>query len=188
MGILKIFKKRNKIVKLTNQQKNDLLQKGLAFSRMGNHEEAHKIYVELYSDDETNSNAFNLLQSSVYTNNLALESKLYEKLKSNQVNTKGEPVELNGPFVRLYYALALCANNRNSECVEIVDYLLNLLSQFKITDSTYLYVRGVPHVGMVRDLINKVFKFNPEALKNYKEKLLLVVDEESRKALLEHYT
>jgi len=45
-------------------------------------------------------------------------------------------MELSGCFVRLYYGLNLCEVNRRKEAVEIVDYLIYVISHYKITDSS----------------------------------------------------
>lgn len=184
MSFLKIFnKKRNK---LTAEKKEELLNKALTFSSLGKFKEAHEIYHLLYQNEDSTMNAFNLLQTSIHCKDVELEKKLYNELKDNKAKNN-EPKELNGPFVRFYYAIILCDNHRNNEAIEIVDYLLSVISEHEVTNSNYLYNRGIPHVGMMRDLIKKVFVNDDKMHEIYKHKLLDAVDEDAKQALKERY-
>ena len=145
------------------------------------------MYEVLYQDEKSAINAFNLLLNSVYCGNKEVENKLLSKLKSYTPDLSKEPVELHGPFVRLYYSLALCEVKRNEEAIPHLNYLMDILGKQKITSSKVLYQKGIPHVGMIRDLVNKVFVKDGKNLVLYKQKLLTVVDLESKEELLEHY-
>ena len=88
---------------------------------------------------------------------------------------------MSGCFVRLYYGFNLCEVNRNEEAVEIIDYLIDAISHYKITDPTFLFVRGIPGAQMVYELIKKTFINDKEKLKKYKEKLIKNLDEDTKK-------
>lgn|SRR5690606_38304787 len=183
MGLFDFLKKERK----PKINKDEYLSQALAFSRRGDHAAASLMYEVLYNDEKSAINAFNLLLNSVYCGNNKLEQELFDQLKSYKPNLTLEPVELNGPFVRLYYSLALCESNRNKEAIPHLEFLMDLINKESNTSSKVLHQKGIPHVGMIRDLVNKVFNKDGKKLVAYKQKILTVVDEESKQELLEHY-
>ena len=92
-------------------------------------------------------------------------------------------MELSGSFVRYYYALALCDNKRNAEAVEFLDYLIDLLSHYDVTDPTFLYLRGVPNAGMLLNLIEKTFILDDGKTEEYKKRLFSSIDNETKEEL-----
>jgi len=185
MGLFDFLKKQKN--KKSQAEIEALLNSGLTLSKAGKLKEAYPFYLELYQYEKTPINAFNLLQASVYTDNREIETETFDILKDYIPDTKFEPMELHGAFVKLYYGLVLCDNKRNDEAIPLLDYLLEKLSEFQLTDSKFLYANGMPHVGMVKDLLQRTFKNDPVNLAIYKKKLLNVVDVESKQALIEHY-
>lgn len=157
------------------------LKQAMKLSNEGKHIEAYSIFEKLYNEEKSATNAFNLLQCSVYCEKIDVEKKLYEKLKCYTPNLKKEPMELSGCFVRLYYGLNLCEVNRSKEAVEIVDYLIDVISHYKITDPTFLFIRGVPSAQLVYGLIKKTFINDDKLLRIYKEKLMSVLDNDTIK-------
>ena len=95
--------------------------------------------------------------------------------------SKKEPMELSGCFVRYSYAYILCDVGRSREAVEIVDYLIDVISHYKITDPTFLYIRGIPTAQMVYELIKKSFVDEEIQLNEYKIKLVLLLDDDTKK-------
>lgn len=170
-------KKKNSSI----NQKPSKLQNALALSREKKHIEAYPLFEELYNENKNATNTFNLFQCAVYCNQIEVEKKLYEKLKCYSPNIKKEPMELSGCFVRCYYGFILCDVNRNEEAVEIVEYLINVISNYSVTDPTFLYIRGIPSAQMVYDLIKKTFINNKEALNKYKNKLYSLLDYDTKK-------
>ena len=162
--------------------KKPLLQKALLLSKEKRHAEAFEIYAELYKKDASATNCFNLMQCAVYCDKRDIEKQTFERLK-NYVPKKKEPMELSGSFVRYYYALALCDNKRNAEAVEFLDYLIDVISHYNVTDSTFLYIRGVPNAGMLLDLIEKTFIIDDSKTEEYKKKLFSVIDNETKEEL-----
>ena len=124
---------------------------------------------------------FNLFQCAVYCGKTEIEYELYKKLKCYSPNLKKEPMELSGCFVRYYYGLVLCDVNRNHEAVEILDYLIDVISHYKITDPTFLYIRGIPTAQMVYELIKKTFVDDEMQLNEYKIKLISLLDDDTKK-------
>lgn len=182
---------KDKIDYLIDQVKNNIdlidikpltkLQIALNLSKEKKHEEAYKIYEELYQENKNATNTFNLFQCAVYCNKKDIEKSLYEKLKNYSPNLKKEPMELSGCFVRFYYGIILCENKRNEEVIEIIDYLIDVISHYNVTDPTFLYIRGIPSVQMVKDLIEKTFVNDNKKKVEYIEKLLSIADEDTKK-------
>ena len=156
------------------------LQKALNLSREGKHAEAYPIFENLYNKKSNATNTFNLFQCAVYCGKTAVENELYGKLKCYSPNLKKEPIELSGCFVRYNYGLILCDVNRNKEAVEIVDYLIDVVSHYKITDPTFLYIRGIPTAQMIYELIKKVFMNDEIKLNEYKNKLVSLLDADTK--------
>lgn len=168
-------------IELIDIRAKSKLQQALDLSREKRHLDAYPIYEELYKNDKNATNTFNLFQCAVYCGEKEVEEKLYNKLKNYSPNLKKEPMELSGCFVRFYYGLILCEVNRNDEAIEIIDYLIYVVSHYSITDPTFLFVRGIPSVQMIYELIKVVFKEHKEKLLEYKNKLLSVADENTKK-------
>ncbi|MBQ5808476.1 MAG: hypothetical protein IIW21_01820, partial [Clostridia bacterium] len=74
-----------------------------------------------------------------------------------------------------------CDMGRNREAIEIVDYLIDVISHYKITDPTFLYIRGIPTAQMVYELIRKTFDDNKVQLEEYKIKLVSLLDDDTKK-------
>ncbi len=110
-----------------------------------------------------------------------VEEKLYSKLKCYSPNLKKEPMELSGCFVRFYYGMILCEVTRNKEAIEIIDYLIDVISHYNITDPTFLFVRGIPSAQMVYELIKNAFVDDNRKMLEYKNKLLAILDEDTKK-------
>lgn len=157
------------------------LQRAINLSKENKHAEAYLIYEELYNKKSNATNSFNLLMCAVFCGKTEVETKLYEKLKDYVPNIKKEPMELSGCFVRYYYALTLCEVKRNNEAIEIVDYLLEVLSKYKITDPTFLYIRGIPPAHLIYELIKNTFIGDEIQFAKYKNKLLSLLDEDTKK-------
>jgi hypothetical protein len=122
-----------------------------------------------------------LLICSVYCGKKDIEKELYEKLKDYSPNPiKNEQKELCGPFVRFYYGIALSENSRKEEAIQIIDYLIQIISHYKVTDPTFLYLRGIPAIEEIYLLIKATFD-DKEKLKVYKKKLKKVADSNSRR-------
>ncbi|MBQ8275820.1 MAG: hypothetical protein IJZ02_04265 [Clostridia bacterium] len=176
MGLLNWLKGKS------NQESLDAeLQQALSLSKEGNHTEAYPIFEKLYDKHNNATNAFNLFQCAVYCGKTEIENKLYEKLKCYSPNPKKEPMELSGCFVRYSYACILCDVGRNREVVEVVDYLIDVISHYEITDPTFLYIRGIPTAQMVYDLIKKAFVDDKVQLNEYKIKLVSLLDDDTKR-------
>ena len=157
------------------------LQQALNLSKEGKHTEAYQIYEELYNKQNNATNSFNLLMCAVHFGKNEVEKKLYKKLQNYTPNLKKEPMELSGCFVRYYYGLTLCEAKRNQEAIEIVDYLIDAISHYKITDPTFLYIRGIPTAQMVYELIKHTFVDDKIQFAEYKNKLVSLLDEDTKK-------
>ena len=173
MGLFGWLKEKRKSDKA---QPDTELQQALILSKDGKHAEAYPIFEKLYHKNSNATNTFNLFQCAVYCGKTEVEKQLYEKLKCYSPNLKKEPIELSGCFVRYYYGLILCEVNRNHDAVEIVDYLIDVISHYEITAPTFLYVRGIPTAQMVYELIKKTFADDEMQLKEYKNKLMSLLD------------
>lgn len=53
--------------------------------------------------------------------------------------------------MRFYYGIILCETKQNDETIETIDYLIDVISHYKITNLTFLCIRGVPTTSMLVD-------------------------------------
>ena len=180
MGLLNWLKNKSNKGNL-----NADLQQALSLSREGKHIEAYPIFERLYYKQRNATNRFNLFQCAVYCGKTEIENKLYEELKCYSPNPKKEPMELSGCFIRYSYAYILCDMGRSREAIEIVDYLIYVISHYKITDPTFLYIRGIPTAQMVYELIKKTFDDDKVQFEEYKIKLVSLLDDDTKKYILE---
>ena len=176
MGLLNWLKNKSNKESLDTE-----LQQALSLTKAGKHIEAYPIFERLYYKKRNASNTFNLFQCAVYCGKSEIENELYEKLKCYSPNPKKEPMELSGCFVRYSYAYILCDVGRSCEAIEIIDYLIDVISHYKITDPTFLYIRGIPTAQMVYELIKKIFVDDEEQLNDYKIKLVSLLDDDTKK-------
>ena len=176
MGLLNWLKNKSNKESLDTE-----LQQALSLTKAGKYIEAYPIFERLYYKKRNASNTFNLFQCAVYCGKTEIENELYEKLKCYSPNPKKEPMELSGCFVRYSYAYILCDVGRSREAVEIVDYLIDVISHYKITDPTFLYIRGIPTAQMVYELIKKTFVDDEVQLNEYKIKLVSLLDDDTKK-------
>lgn len=177
----------HKNLNLIDIRKLTKLEQALKLSKEKKHMEAYPIYEELYNKNKNATNAFNLFQCAVYCGKKDVEEKLYSKLKNYVPKRTKDPIELSGCFVRFYYGIILCETKRNDEAIEIIDYLIDVISHYKITDPTFLYIRGVPTASMIKDLIEKVFVNDNTKLNEYLKKLKANVDKDTLKYELKNY-
>ena len=63
----------------------------------------------------------------------------------------------------------------------LLHYLIDVISHYKITDPTFLFIRGVPSAQLVYELIKKTFINDDKLLRIYKEKLMSVLDNDTIK-------
>ena len=175
MGLLNWLKN-----KFNKGNLNADLQQALSLSKEGKHAEAYPIFENLYKKKRNAINTFNLFQCAVYCGKVEVENELYEKLKCYSPTPKKEPMELSGCFVRYSYAWILCDVGRSREAVEIVDYLIDVISHYKITDPTFLYIRGIPPAQMIYELIKKTFADDEIQLNEYKNRLVSLLDDDTK--------
>ena len=172
----------NRLKNKSNKESLDTeLQQALSLSREGRHIEAYPIFERAYNQQRNATNTFNLFQCAVYCGKTEIENELYERLKCYAPNPKKEPMELSGCFVRYSYACILCDVGRSREAVEILDYLLDVLSHYTITDPTFLYIRGIPTAKMMYELIKKTFADDEAQCNAYKMKLVSRLDDDTKK-------
>lgn len=65
---------------------------------------------------------------------------------------------LSSPFMRQYYACALRDRGEFAKALEQIEKLREIYEQLKITDDTFVYIRGVPFLSHTMDLAVDVFR------------------------------
>lgn len=65
---------------------------------------------------------------------------------------------LSSPFMRQYYACALRDRGEFTKALEQIEELRTIYEQLKITDDTFVYIRGVPFLSHTMDVAVDVFR------------------------------
>lgn len=142
-----------------------------------------------YFQTATNHNAeindwFNVITSATLSNNIEIGRDAFEQ--AIKIKRPSEE-QLSIPMIYQYYACALRDVGENSLALEQINNLREIYEQLKITDSTFLYIRGVPFLSHTMDVAVDVFKglgasFDSEKwIDNFSAKL----DEEGQEYLKE---
>ena len=64
---------------------------------------------------------------------------------------------LSSPFIRQYYACALRDRSEFTRALEQIEALRSIYEQLKITDDTFVYIRGVPFLSHTMEVAVDVF-------------------------------
>ena len=102
---------------------------------------------------------FNVLMSLMPSQKTQQGKEVFNKiLKIHKGLNDQQPRELAIPFIRFYYACGLNDNGLFDDALEQLEELKKIYMELKITDDTFVYIRGVPFLSSTLDLAKKVFE------------------------------
>lgn len=128
----------------------------LSYFQMGNYIKSLKLFEQIALTKNDVMSWFNVLTSAILSNNLQKGKDAFIKALELQKNS-GFNQQPSVPFIRYYYACALNDVNLFNEALEQLDELKNIYMKLVITDTTFVYIRGVPFISNTLDLAKKVF-------------------------------
>lgn len=113
-----------------------------------------------YFQTATNHNAeindwFNVITAATLSKNIKVGRNAFEQVIKIKRQTEDQ---LSLPMIYQYYACALRDVGENKLALEQINNLREIYEQLKITDSTFLYMRGVPFLSHTMDVAVDVFK------------------------------
>jgi len=163
----------------------------LSYFNKTNYEESLPLFEERALKKNDIESLFNFLMSLMLCKKIQEGKEVFNKiLKLHKCLLTPLPAaELALPFIRYYYAYGLCDAGYYKEALEQLEILKNIYMQIKITDDTFLYIRGIPFMYNTLDLAEKVFAGIGVNFSNsyYLISLLKNVDKEGKKYIKTHY-
>lgn len=154
---------------------------GLASFRLMNYAKSEKIFVALAHESDSFDDWFNVLTSSTMNKNIDLSEIAFEKvLKSYTDSSEQKGASL--PQVYLYYMQALRDVKEYEKALHQFSQLLKYYMQVHITDSTFLYMRGIPFFEHAIDASKKILENNDKVkVERLLDELQNKIDEEGIK-------
>ena len=109
----------------------------------------------------TTENLFNVMTSLLALKDINRAKSVYDTIvKTHRGVGRGKKFvpELTIPYIRYYYASGCADAGAFEEALARLDEIKKIYIELNITDSTFLYIRGVPFFGSFIQLAQKVFE------------------------------
>lgn len=167
-----------------NEAKNIL---GLANFNMGKYADAAGYFIPVAESRNDVLSWFNVMTSATMSGDIQKGEEAYQKVMELEARY-GNELPPGVPMIRYYYANALNDSGQYEKALAQLDELKNIYMRLKITDDTFLFMRGVPYFSMVLELAGKVFngmQKSPE-INAWLQELEQEVDEYGREAIGKH--
>jgi tetratricopeptide (TPR) repeat protein len=156
---------------------------GLAHFKLGNYQTAEAMFQEQVPLSQNPDDWFNLVTAAALNRNFEL-SELACRHAIELYQQHGKPENLPVPQMHFYYMLALRDVQAYQKAYEQLTVLKNIYCSLRITDSTFLYIRGVPFFSSVLEAGKAILEnTNPTAARSLLHELRNKVDEEGRAEL-----
>jgi tetratricopeptide (TPR) repeat protein len=156
---------------------------GLAHFKLGNYQTAEAMFQEQVPLSQNPDDWFNLVTAATLNRNIEL-SELACRHAIELYQQHGKPENLPVPQMHFYYMLALRDVHAYQKAYEQLTVLKNIYCSLRITDSTFLYIRGVPFFSSVLEAGKAILEnINPAAARSLLLELRKKVDEEGRTVL-----
>lgn len=137
--------------------KDALKLTGLSLFRKSQYQEALPYFLDASKIEAEVNDWFNIVTSATLSRNIKVGSDAFDKAIELRLKSENnEPPSI--PFMRLYYSCALRDINEHKLALMQINELRKIYEQLKITDSTFLYLRGVPFLSHTMDVAVDVFK------------------------------
>ena len=130
----------------------------------GNYSEAYPIFLEVSSSSNDVNDWFNVVTSSTLAGKIEISENAFARiLKIHESTNYTQTPPL--PIIRQYYACALRDVQEYSKALTQLNELTKIYEQLKITDDTFLYMRGVPFLSHTTEVALDVFNGMNEKVK-----------------------
>jgi tetratricopeptide (TPR) repeat protein len=129
---------------------------GLSNFHLGNFQLSKELFEAVAEKRDDTVSWFNLMTSAVLAGDAEKGEDAFKKsLEANEKS--GRKQQPSQPMIVYYYACALNDAKMYDRSLEYLNSLKRIYMQLKITDDTFVYMRGVPYFRMTLDLAKKVF-------------------------------
>ena len=129
---------------------------GMSFFRQAKYQDAASYFQKATEYSPEVNDWFNVMTSETLSKNVERGRNAFDKAIQLQLDT-GHKEQPSIPFMRQYYACALRDIGEYWLALEQINELRNIYEQLKITDTTFVYIRGVPFLSHTMDVAVDVF-------------------------------
>ncbi|MEZ6070023.1 MAG: hypothetical protein R3C10_07025 [Pirellulales bacterium] len=134
-------------------------KKHIALSRFRKKEyrEASQLFRELADGSSGAGDWFNVVTSTTLAGDIAAGEEAFKTTLECQ-EAAGYAQQPSVPFMRHWYACALRDQEEYGRALRQIEELRGMYEQLKITDDTFVYIRGVPFLSHTMDVAVDVFR------------------------------
>ncbi len=159
---------------------------GMSLFRQAKYREALTYFQKATEYNPTVNDWFNVITAGTLSKNIEIGRNAFEKAVQLQLDT-GHKEQPSIAFMRQYYACALRDVGEFQLALEQINELRKIYEQLKITDTTFVYLRGVPFLSHTMDVAVDVFNGLGSSFdaKEWIDSFSLQLDEEGQEYLNE---
>lgn len=158
---------------------------GLSLFRQKKYSESELIFLEISEQSENPDDWFNLTTSAILNRNIELSDRAFNKA-IELYKQKGTQENLSIPNMHCYYMQGLRDVGEFEKAFLHFKKMKDFYSKFVITDSTFLYMRGMPFFEHFLDSSELILKnINKEDAKKELAELKSKVDEYGKESVTE---
>lgn len=129
---------------------------GMALFRLAEYKEALPYFKKAAEYKPEVNDWFNVITSGTLSGDVEAGRKAFDKAVQLQLES-GYKEQPSIPLMRQYYACALRDIGAYDLALEQINELRQIYEQLKITDTTFVYIRGVPFLSHTMDVAVDVF-------------------------------
>ena len=158
---------------------------GLSLFRQTKYSESELIFQEVSEQSENPDDWFNLTTSATLNKNIELSERAFNKA-IELYKQNGTQENLSIPNMHCYYMQGLRDVGEFEKAFLHFKKMIEFYSKFVITDSTFLYMRGMPFFEHFLESSELILKnINPEDVKKRLAELKSSVDEYGKESVTE---
>jgi tetratricopeptide (TPR) repeat protein len=128
----------------------------MALFRQGRYQEALSYFQKATEYSPDINDWFNVITSGTLSKNVEVGRDAFNKAVQIQLDT-GHKEQPSIPVMRQYYACALRDIGKYELALEQINELRPIYEQLKITDTTFLHIRGMPFLSHIMDVAVDIF-------------------------------
>ena len=152
----------------------------LTYFHEGKFSKSQELFEEICKTSKNPDDWFNLVTSATLNSQFDVGKDAYSKALEFH-SSHGTDNNISIPYMMLYYLQSLRDMEQFAEAFIIVKELGTVYSKIKITDRTFLFLRGVPGFGHFIDAIKPVLeKMDSEEVEEWKKMFTSTLDEEGQ--------
>lgn len=129
---------------------------GMVLFRQAKYKEALPYFQKATEYNPDINDWFNVITAGTLSKNIEVARNAFDKALQLQLDCRHKE-QPSIPYIRQYYACALRDIGEYDLALEQINELRQIYEQLKITDTTFVYIRGVPFLSHTMDVAVDVF-------------------------------